>query len=205
MYEELRGQGFEIVAAAQDTGGEGAAGRFYDRAKATFTSLIDTQHSVTSLYGMVNVPSGVWIDEQGRIVRPPEVAYSEQKNFGSLVAGDDRYVEALRDWVKHGGESAWVFGEEELHESLRLHNDRRPEADAWFKLAVYLYGTGDTEAAGRSWRRAQELEPENWNYHRQAWSFEPETAGQKWRIKFESLGGKPYYRPADLRPRKRGM
>ena len=191
------------MAAAQDSGGEEAAGRFYDQAEASFTSLIDTQHTVTSLYGMVNVPTGVWIDEEGRIVRPPEVAYSRQRGFGSLVAGDDRYAEALRDWVKNGAESAYVFGEGELQESLRLTNPQRPLADAHFKLAVYLQGQGATEAASAHWRRAQELDPDNWNYHRQAWSFEPRTAGQKWRVKYESLAGKPYYKPADLRTRRK--
>ncbi len=191
------------MAAAQDSGGEEAAGRFYDQAEAGFTSLIDTQHTVTSLYGMVNVPTGVWIDEEGRIVRPPEVAYSKQMGFGSLVTGDDRYAEALRDWVKNGAESAYVFGDGELRESLRLANPQRPLADATFKLAVYLQGQEATEAAGEHWRRAQELDPDNWNYHRQAWSFEPGTAGQKWRAKYESLAGKPYYKPADLERRRK--
>ena len=198
----MKDDGFEIVAAAQDTGGEEVAGRFYDRAEASFTCLIDTQHTVTSLFGMVNVPSGVWIDEEGRIVRPPEVAYSRQMGFGSLSAGDDRYAEALRDWVRNGAESPYVFTADELRESLRLANPQRPRADAHFKLAVYLHGQGEAEAASRHWDRAQDLDPDNWNYHRQEWSFDAGTAGGNWRRKFESLGGKPYYKPADLRPRR---
>ena len=69
---------FEIIAVAQDSGGLPAAKPFYDKAKASFTCLIDVGHRVTALYGMINVPTGVWIDEEGRMVRPPEVAYSEQ-------------------------------------------------------------------------------------------------------------------------------
>ena len=41
LYAQLNDKGFEIVAVAQDTGGEAAAGSHYDTAKATFTCLID--------------------------------------------------------------------------------------------------------------------------------------------------------------------
>ena len=76
LYEELQDKNFHIVAVAEDTAGEAAAGEWYDKAKATYTTLIDRDHVVSSLYHMVNVPTGVWIDEQGKIVRPSEVAYS---------------------------------------------------------------------------------------------------------------------------------
>ena len=97
MHEELTDDGFEIVAVAQDSGGEEAAGPHYDRAGATFTTLLDPRHAVTALYGMVNVPSGVWIDEHGVIVRPPEVAYSRRYEFGAILAGDDRYAQGWSD------------------------------------------------------------------------------------------------------------
>ena len=38
-------------------------------------SLIDTRHRLADLYNMVNVPTVVWIDERGRIVRPNDVAF----------------------------------------------------------------------------------------------------------------------------------
>ena len=58
---------------AQDTGGVKDAGKWITDAKATYTVLIDQEHLVSKLYHMVNVPTGVWINEQGRIVRPNEV------------------------------------------------------------------------------------------------------------------------------------
>ncbi len=70
VYAELKDRNFELIAAAQDTGGEPAAGKWYDAAKATFTTLVDVQHTISSAYQFVNVPMGVWIDERGRVVRP---------------------------------------------------------------------------------------------------------------------------------------
>ena len=72
----MKDQGFEIISAAQDSGGEAAAGPWFDRAHATFTQIVDETHLISSLYNMVNVPTGVWINEKGIIVRPPETAYS---------------------------------------------------------------------------------------------------------------------------------
>ena len=181
---------------AQDTGGVSAAGPHYDAASTTFASLIDTAHAITSLYGMVNVPSGVWIDEEGGIVRPPEVAYSRERTFGTLTVGDDRYAEALRDWVSKGEASAYLPSAEELRERLASHNPDRPLADAHFKLAVYFQEQGQPEAAATHWHAAQELDPDNWNYHRQEWVFDPETSGAKWQEKFRGLGDRPYYEPA---------
>ena len=181
---------------AQDTGGTSAAGPHYDAASTTFASLIDTSHAITSLYGMLNVPSGVWIDEQGRIVRPPEVAYSRQWTFGDLTVGDDRYAEAVRDWVRSGADSAYLPSAQELRERLTDSNPDRPLADAHFKLAVYFHEQGRAESAARHWRAAQELDPDNWNYHRQEWVFDPQTSGAKWLEKFRGLGDRPYYEPA---------
>ena len=94
MYTELRERNFEIVAAAQDVGGEAAAGKWYDAANATFTTLVDAKHAVSSAFQFVNVPSGVWIDERGRVVRPGEPAWTSSRTdtFGGkpLVIEGDR-------------------------------------------------------------------------------------------------------------------
>src|SRR5438270_6549978 len=99
---ELKDQNFEIVAAAQDTGGEAAAGKWYDAAKATYTTLIDTQHAVSSAYQFINVPMGIWIDEQGRVVRPAEPAWTSSTpirigtNQAITIEGDV-YLAGIRD------------------------------------------------------------------------------------------------------------
>jgi hypothetical protein len=195
----LKDHGLQIVAVAQDSGGEAAAGPCYDAAGATFTTLIDVAHTVTALYGMVNVPTGVWIDEAGRMVRRPEVAWSRQMTFGSMTVGDDRYVTALRDWVEHGEASPYVLVTEERERRFAPASEQRRRADGEFQEAVRLHALGDAEGAAAHWKTAQELAPDNWNYHRQAWVFESaEVRKRKWAEKFAALGDRPYYLPLDL-------
>ncbi|MBI2824080.1 MAG: TlpA family protein disulfide reductase [Planctomycetia bacterium] len=198
LYEELKDKGLEIIAVAEDTGGEEAAGKFYDRAKATYTTLIDPAHVVSTLYQMVNVPMGVWIDEQGRIVRPAEVAYSKKVSLLSIKVDGDHYVAGLRDWVAKGDQSVYALKDEALRKRLPQRDAKSGLADANFKLAVQLHKQGDETGAEQYWRAAQELEPDNWNYHRQAWAFHPGEANGLWMKKYRELGDREYYAPLDL-------
>ena len=102
----MKDQNFEIISVAEDTAGEEAAGKFWDRAKATYTQLLDPTHLVSTLYNMTNVPTGVWINEEGRIVRPNEVAYSSKTEMTlggkTLSADGDAYV-ALGQFLNDHG------------------------------------------------------------------------------------------------------
>jgi hypothetical protein len=203
VYSELKAKNFEIVAAAQDTGGEAAAGKWYDAAKATFTTLVDRQHSVSSNFQFVNVPMGVWIDERGRVVRPAEPAWTTSRTdvFGGkpLVIEGDEYVAALRDWVVNGERSRYVLSDAEFARRVKPRSAREMEAEASFKLAVWFQEAGKTTAAAKYFKRAQELNPNDWNYHRQEWSFTPEEAGRKWLEKFQKLET-PYYPKIEMKP-----
>ena len=176
------------MAAAQDTGGEAAAGKWYDAAMATYTTLIDTAHVVSSAYQLVNVPAGVWIDEKGRVVRPAETASpknQELKVGGKVIRTQgDEYVAALRDWVAKGEASEFVLSDAEYARRVKQRTNEEKEADASFSLAVALREKGQPELASKWWQRAQTLNPDSWNYHRQDWSFSPD-AGKKWLEKFQ--------------------
>lgn len=187
------------MAAAQDTAGEAAAGPFYDRARATFTTLIDRSHTVSSLYNMVNVPTGVWIDEQGRIVRPNEVAYSKKVAMLSINVDGDAYVAGLRDWVAKGPASPYVLSPEEIAARMAPRSQEQALADAHFRMAVYFHEKGDGARAERHWASAQQMRPDSWNFHRQQWSFNPKDAMKHWMAKFRTLGDQPYYAPLELK------
>ena len=143
---------------------------------------------MSSAYQLVNVPAGIWIDERGRIARPAETASpkNQELKIGEKVirTQGDEYVAALRDWVSKGESSEFVVSDEEYHRRVQERSPDEREADACFKLAVALHDQGQNEAAQKWWQRAQTLNPESWNYHRQDWSFTGE-AGKKWMEKFQ--------------------
>jgi peroxiredoxin len=70
LFTELAGHNFTILAVAFDE--PEAAWPWIEVAASTYPCLIDRNHYVAGLYHMVNVPQATWIDETGRIVRPPD-------------------------------------------------------------------------------------------------------------------------------------
>jgi hypothetical protein len=191
------------VAAAQDTGGEAAAGKWYDQAKATFTTLIDVPHAVSTAYQFINVPMGIWIDEKGRVVRPAEPAWTSNQTLKigadkSIVTEGEPYVAALRDWVKNGERSVYALSDEEFAARVKPRSAAGMEADASFKLAVWFHERQNNELAAKYFEHAQQLDPDDWNYHRQEWSFTPQEAGKKWMEKFQKLD-QPYYPKLDIK------
>jgi hypothetical protein len=203
LYEELKDKNFEIIAAAQDTGGEAAAGQWYDKAKATYTTLIDVPHSISTAYQFINVPMGIWIDERGRVVRPAEPAWTTNSTLKigtkSIVTEGEPYLAALRDWVAKGDKSSYVLSDEEFARRVKPRSAAEMEADTSFKLAVYFHASGNNELAAKYFERAQKLNPDDWNYHRQEWSFTPQEAGKKWLEKFNTLD-QPYYPKLEIKP-----
>ena len=71
LYEELKDKGFMVVAVAQESRGADHARPWIEQAKSSYWQLIDAEHRLEDLYNLVNVPQAIWIDEQGRIARPP--------------------------------------------------------------------------------------------------------------------------------------
>ena len=69
------------------------------RPSATFPVLLDRDHVITERYSLVNVPTVVWIDEDDQVVRPNDVAFSDDQfvEFHGIDSGP--HLEALRRWV----------------------------------------------------------------------------------------------------------
>src|SRR5260370_7436253 len=49
-----------------------------EAAQPTYPTLIDREHRLAELYGIINVPQAVWIDEAGRLVRPAQPARADE-------------------------------------------------------------------------------------------------------------------------------
>jgi peroxiredoxin len=224
LRDELYPQGLEVVSVALDTGGGDAAGPWIDKARSTHPALIDEAHLFDELFGIVNVPSGMWVDEEGVIVRPPEPAFpwvprvlSEEQvaELPPLMAEQlreaqririepERYVAALRDWAANGDGSRYALAPEEVVERSRPRDLEHSRAAACFELAQHLQRAGHADAAVPWFREAHRLAPENWTYKRQAWSLaDPlqgptDTYDSDWLTEVRAVGAENYYAPLEL-------
>ena len=173
---------------------------------------------------MVNVPSGVWIDEEGVIARPPEPAFPwrprqpSQEMLAQLPAitteqlreaqkmhiEPEHYVAALRDWVKRGERSRYRLSPDQVLARSRPRDADRSRAAACFELAQHLQRAGHGADAVRWFREAHRLDPENWTYKRQAWSLADPLQGpteayeSDWLADVRRIGAENYYPPLDL-------
>src|SRR5207245_7994377 len=132
-------------------------------AKPAHPSLIDTAHVLADLYNIVNVPTILWIDERGRIVRPNDVAFGTDifKYITGLEAAG--HLAALRAWVR--GE-ATALPEARARALQSLPTDGDQQARAEFGLAEWLYTRGRTAAAGRHFERGGEVAPHDFTIRR---------------------------------------
>jgi hypothetical protein len=154
------------------------------------------------------VPTGVWIDEKGRVVRPGEPSWATNKTFNVLNGKDqvittegEKYVAALRDWVEKGERSQYAMSDEVFFARVRPRSANAMEAEASFKLAVWFQQAGNKDRADVYFARAQRLNPDDWNYHRQQWSFEGQASGKKFQDKVRTLET-PYYPTLQLEDKR---
>ena len=221
---ELHPQGLEVVTVALDV--EASEARpFIEQAHPDHPSLIDQAHVLDELFGVVNVPNGVWIDEDGVIVRPAEPAHpgrnpvnesfrtidlatvppdvAEMLTEARKIHSDpDVYVAMLRDWVEHGTASPFVLSADEVVRRSRSRSDAEATAAAHFELGQHLHRAGQHDAAIPHWRQAHQLDPDNWTYKRNAWNFEdPGRQGRtpaydsSWFEDIKKIGAENYYPP----------
>lgn len=222
LRTELRPQGLEVVTVALDARGSEAAGPWIAKAAPEHPSLIDAAHTVDALFGIVNVPSGVWIDEEGVIVRPPEPAHPRRPAYldravpadaspaererieivKALRVEAERYVAALRDWVQKGGASRYALAPDEVIRRSRPRPIDEATAAAHFALGQALHARGAQAAAIEHFRHAHRLQPTNWTYRREAWSLagadREAVYGTSWTSEVKREGVENYYPPLRL-------
>ncbi len=228
-----------VVAVAMDTGGPDAVRPFirptelqpfgfklmgWDRsltsraAAPRYPCLIDEQHALAERLGIVNVPTAVWIDEDGHMARPPETP-GVTDAFRSMdpttlaipreAAADARlrrqiYVDAVRDWIEHGAASRHVLSPDEVRRRMRGITKTDSLAAAHFGLGVWLARRGERDAAQRELEAAVGLRPESWRYRRQKIVLaDPALTGQLaatpefWQA-VHALGERFYYPPTEM-------
>ena len=197
----------------------GWEGELADRAAPpAYPCLIDERHVVAELYGIANVPTAVWIDEEGRIVRPPEHPGATD-SFRSLDPATGRvaperladarlrrrtYVDAVRDWVVQGPASRHVLPPDEVRRRMRGVERDDSLATAHFRLALWLARAGDLAAAQVHFDEALRLRPDRWTFRRQKIVLsDPALTGQLaatpefWQA-VRALGPDYYYPPVEM-------
>jgi len=183
-------------------------------ATPTYPCLIDEKHIVAELYNMVNVPSAVWINEAGQIVRPAEAAGASDGfrtmdrttwQMAPKTAAEGKrirmtYVDAVRDWVAKGEASPYALSPAEARKRMCGPTDSDALATANFRLGEYLYHQGHHQDAQRYFAEAQRLRPESWNFRRQRLELEEvgKASGPEFWAAVDALGKNPYYIPAKL-------
>lgn len=227
MWQELRSElqadGLEIVTVALDSAGPEAVKPWIEAAGPEHPALIDEGHVLDELYGIVNVPSGVWVDENGVIVRPPEPAFAAYPDWEHGIGDDaseyqrrtlgleqqvlvehEKYVAAVRDWAKHGSASRYLLPPGEVLVRSRPRSREESEAAAHFEIGTHLQRLGHAADAVGHFKEAHRLQPENWTYKCQAWSFVSPDLGPSaeydtdWATEVERTGTDRYYPPLDM-------
>ena len=228
LREEIHPKGAEVVTVALDTGGADATRAWIEAAQPEHPSLIDAAHVTAELFGFVNVPNAVWIDEEGMLVRPSHAAHIRKSplrdmdvpeglgRLGEVLtevkkikADPDTYREAIADWVEHGAESRWALSPDEVVARSRPRPPEHAEAAAAFAMAQHLWRAGEPDAAVPWFKEAHRLDPENWTYKRQAWTFVTTAPGEpsdllqgpnevydgNWLDDVRAIGAERYYEP----------
>ena len=77
MREELYPNGVEIVTVSMELSGPDASRPYIEAAQPQHPSLLDPTFQMAALFGVVNIPNVIWIDEAGTIVRPPEPGWPQ--------------------------------------------------------------------------------------------------------------------------------
>jgi len=199
LRNELHPKGFELVTVGLDTLGDAGCRAFIEAAKPEHPSLIDRHHALADLFGVINIPSSVWIDEKGMIVRPAEAAPAPPpatpvpprvlppdtpQRFVDIMAeaakikrATQEYHAALRDWVEKGAASRFALSPDEVVARSRPRDNAKALGHAHFQLASQLEIDGHHEAAIKHFREAHRLVPDSWTFRRQAWSLEKVVDG----------------------------
>jgi hypothetical protein len=225
-----------ILAVSLDTAGERAAGAFTKAtdpgpfarnipagvklSRATYPLLRDEQHVVAELYDITNVPMAVWIDENGRIVRPAESAGSydvvkhiDLKTFALPPEITQRatqvrasYFDAVRDWVKLGAKSRFALSPAQVAERVHGPGEAAARGHACFALGAWLWRNGKRDAAKPWFEAAVAAQPDNWAFRRQKIAVADESAignyaatPEFWAaVQATAAAGKRYYDLIDM-------
>ena len=157
LRAELAPTGFEILSISMDDDTE-AARPWVEAAEPApeFPVLVDPDHRIAEAYGVVNVPSVVWIDEHDRVVRPPVIAPGDDQFIEFTKIESNVHHDQLRSWVNEG---ALPFDPEAARERVEPPSEELQQARVERRLAAWLHRHDHDDAAAAHFERAVDLAP----------------------------------------------
>lgn len=162
LYEEYKDNNFVVMTIAQDAVNADAL-PFIGIAKPQHPALIDNDHIVSRRYGFINVPTVIWIDEDGKIARPPRVEHGSNKYAFVHKLDCEPHLQALKHWIATGETD---FSAQQTAEQIVPPTFDEQLARAEHALAWYLHQQGHADAAKKHWDKAIALSPNDWTIRR---------------------------------------
>ncbi len=161
-HRALEDHGLAVVTVALDRDASDAR-PWTEAAGVTHLACVDPEHCVAEAFGIVNVPTVVWLGEDGRVVRPPDTQFATPT--GAAVSGLD--WEAARAGLRR-----WVLADDAgLNDATRAEHIREPTPDeqlarAHWQIARALERRGDQVGMARHLERAGQLAPHDFTIRR---------------------------------------
>jgi hypothetical protein len=164
LQDELADHQFQVIAVAIDEAVDTI--RTYidnDTDGIGYPVLIDSQHLLTELYAISNVPTVVMIDPDDTIVQPNWNAYSTDtfKEFHGIDSGAQ--LDAIRRWVI---DDQALMSADEARDAVGDLSPDEELARLHFRLAVHLRDAGDDDGAERNFEKACALAPYDFTIRR---------------------------------------
>lgn len=158
LKDELADHDFGVVAVAID---ESTADVAPWAADVDYPVLVDTDRTFADSYGLVNVPTVIWLDEEHRVVRQPAAEFSDDQFTSVHGVESGPHLEAVRRWVRDG-----VTPDADAPPPPAPLTAEQRQARAEFRLALELKRRGHDEAAARRVAVADALAPDDFTIWR---------------------------------------
>lgn len=157
IQDELGEEGLSIYSVALDASPEDAR-PWIEAADPEYPVVVDTAHVTAERYGITNVPSVVWVDEDGIVVKPPTIAPGDDQFADFTQIDSATHHDALRRWVR----------EDEVPEgpATPVRSPEEQQALAERRVGAWLHAQGQAKAAEIHLARAVELAPWDWTIRR---------------------------------------
>lgn len=198
FYQKHRDHNFEILSVAVDVQGAKVVRPFVEKADVTFTVAVDEADVLGRAFGLKLTPVSILVDELGiiraqgggprkdfleqveTVIREPlsKVSTPIQTSHASdsVAELEKRVAASPQDWRARTELAERLVAENNLEAATKqLDAARRlkpDHADLYFLNGRVLLRQGKSEEALEQFRKARELDPQNWRIRKQIWAIE---------------------------------